>query len=109
MTLKSDTDSAASKSAMDTCSQASPSPPAPKVGDIVMVDTGNRGGSSTTDVWPAIVTRRWSGSCLNARVFSEGGEVLQTSISHKSTIAPPTRFNQPRPVYWYFPWEEPIS
>lgn len=87
-----------------SCEQAASGPRPARVGEIVMVDIGRE--ENGTRVHPAVVVRVWSATCINVRVFLDSNDGLwKTSLCHKSSVAPPSRFEQARPTYWYREYE----
>lgn len=78
----------------------------PEVGMMVMVDTGERTYNGE-HIFPGFVVRVWSHSCINARVLVDGDEVpVLRSLVHVSGISAPSAFNQPRPAYWYWSFDD---
>jgi hypothetical protein len=88
---------------------APPRARAPYVGETVIVDLGDREFNGTR-FHPAVVVRSWGDGangrvpCVNCRVLVDGNDspLWLTSIVHKSEVQPPTRYRQPRPVYYAF-------
>ncbi|ELP64170.1 hypothetical protein PV735_05230 [Streptomyces turgidiscabies] len=74
---------AASNAALDG---APPAPLAPAVGDVVLVvaDPAENNGATTA---PAIVTRVWSATTINARVLHDGpGHSWRTSLVYRENL-----------------------
>jgi hypothetical protein len=63
-----------------------PAPVAPAVGDVVLVaaDPAENNGTTTA---PAIVTRVWSATTINARVLHDGpGHSWRTSLAYRENL-----------------------
>jgi len=65
---------------------APPAPRAPVVGDVVLVPVDAAENNGSTEA-PAVVTRVWSATTVNARVLLDGNAVVwRTSVVYRDTF-----------------------